>query len=68
MDKEFENENEKKTDEQSVNLPHDISQIDIEDLIDNGVSDDMVTGATEEEKKQNRKKLIERVKSFESSD
>ncbi len=61
MDKEFENENEKKTDEQSVNLPHDISQIDIEDLIDNGVSDDMVTGATEEEKKQNRKKLKEQL-------
>lgn len=61
MDKEFENENEKKTDEQSVNLPQDISQIDIEDLIDNGVSDDMVTGATEEEKKQNRKKLKEQL-------
>jgi len=57
MDKEFENEN-KKLDNNNVN---DVSQINIEDIIDNGVSDELVSGATEEEKKQNRKKLKEQI-------
>jgi len=38
-----------------------IEQVNIEDLIDNGVSDDLVTGDTEEEKKENRKKLKEQM-------
>lgn len=39
----------------------DAKQVNIDDLIDNGVSDDLVQGATEEEKKQNKKKLKEQL-------
>lgn len=38
-----------------------LKQVDIEDLIDNGVADDLVEGSTEEEKKQNKKKLKEQL-------
>ena len=53
MDNEFENNDEI--------LGKDVSQIDIEDILDNGVSDEMVTGATEEEKKENKKKLKQQI-------
>ena len=53
MDKEFENNDEI--------LGKDVSQIDIEDILDNGVSDEMVTGSTEEEKKENKKKLKQQI-------
>ena len=56
MDRDFENdknENKKSNDE--------VSQLDIESILDNGVSDELVTGDTEEEKKANRKKLKEQI-------
>ncbi|MBR2909770.1 MAG: DNA topoisomerase 4 subunit A [Clostridia bacterium] len=53
MDNEFENNDEI--------LGKDVSQIDIEDILDNGVSDEMVSGATEEEKKENKKKLKQQI-------
>lgn len=36
-------------------------QVDIEDIIDNGVSDDLVEGETTEEKKENKKKLKQQL-------
>ena len=42
-------------------LGKDISQIDIEDILDNGVSDELVSGDTVEEKKEAKKKLKEQI-------
>ena len=58
MEKEFdENKNENKEND----IVKDVSQLDIESILDNGVSDDLVSGSTDEEKKENRKKLIEQI-------
>ena len=56
MDKEFENNK-----DQKEKIDKDVSQLDIESILDNGVSDELVTGSTEEEKKANRKKLKEQI-------
>ena len=58
MDKEFENNNETNKENEVI---QDVSQLDIESILDNGVSDELVSGSTEEEKKANRKKLKEQI-------
>lgn len=58
-----ENENkdlEKNQDEQ-ISISSLSDQVDIENIIDNGVSDDLVEGDTTEEKKENKKKLKQQL-------
>lgn len=47
--------------EQKVTIPSTGEQVDIEDIIDNGVADDLVEGSTDEEKKENKKKLKQQL-------
>lgn len=48
-------------DEQMVTIPATGEQVDIDEIIDNGVSDDFVEGNTTEEKKENKKKLKQQL-------
>lgn len=54
-------ENKNLDEEQKVTIPSTGEQVDIEDIIDNGVADDLVEGSTDEEKKENKKKLKQQL-------
>lgn len=52
---------EKQNEEQMVTIPSTGKQVDIDEIIDNGVADDLVEGKTTEEKKENKKKLKQQL-------